>query len=66
VTPKLADIWVYLSASPLLALTVTLVVYQLAYAVYRRAGFHPLANPVAISIAALVAVLTLTHTSYAT
>ena len=65
-TPKLADIWVYLSASPLLALTVTLVVYQLAYAVYRRAGFHPLANPVAISIAALVAVLTLTHTSYAT
>ncbi|MDB5763398.1 MAG: LrgB family protein, partial [Herminiimonas sp.] len=48
-TPKLNDIWVYLSASPLLGLTATLVAYQLAYAIYARAKFNPLANPVAIA-----------------
>jgi predicted murein hydrolase (TIGR00659 family) len=65
-TPKLADVWVYLSATPLLWLTVTLVVYQAAYWVYKRAGFHPLANPVAISIAVLVTVLKTSGTSYQT
>jgi predicted murein hydrolase (TIGR00659 family) len=65
-TPKLADVWVYLSATPLLWLTVTLVVYQAAYWLYKRAGFHPLANPVAIAIAVLVTVLKLTGTPYQT
>jgi putative effector of murein hydrolase len=63
-TPKLADIWVYLSASPLLGLTVTLVVYQAAYWIYRRANFYPLLNPVGLSVAALVLILTLTGTPY--
>ncbi len=65
-TPRLADVWVYLAATPLLWLTVTLVVYQGAYWLYRRAGFHPLANPVAISIAVLVVVLEASGTPYAT
>jgi len=65
-TPKLTDIWVYLSASPLLGLTITLVVYQAAYWIYKRADFHPLLNPVALSVAALVALLKLTGTPYAT
>ena len=65
-TPPLAELWVYLSATPLLFLTLTLVVYQAAYWIYRRAGFHPLLNPVAISIAVLVALLTLTDTPYET
>ena len=65
-TPKLADVWVYLSATPLLWLTVTLVVYQAAYFLYRRAGFHPLANPVAISIAVLVTMLKVSGTPYQT
>jgi predicted murein hydrolase (TIGR00659 family) len=65
-TPKLTDIWVYLSASPLLGLTITLVVYQAAYWIYKRADFHPLLNPVALSVAALVALLELTDTPYAT
>jgi predicted murein hydrolase (TIGR00659 family) len=65
-TPKLADVWVYLAATPLLWLTVTLVVYQAAYWLYKRAGFHPLANPVAISIAVLVTVLKLSGTPYQT
>ena len=65
-TPRLSDVWVYLSASPLLGLTATLLAYQLAYALYARTGFNPLANPVAISVAILVTVLSLTGTSYQT
>ncbi len=64
--PQLADIWVYLAASPLLWLTLTLVAYQAAYWIYARAGFHPLVNPVAASIAVLVAVLYFTGTPYQT
>lgn len=62
--PAIAEVWVYLSATPLLGLTVTLVVYQGAFWIYRRANFHPLLNPVALSVAALVAILMLTSTPY--
>ena len=65
-TPKLNAIWVYLSASPLLGLTATLLAYQLAYALYARAKFNPLVNPVAISVAVLVLILSVTGTPYAT
>jgi len=65
-TGRLGEIWVYLSASPLLGLTVTLVAYQGAFWIYRRAGMNPLANPVALSVAFLVAVLWFTDTPYAT
>lgn len=61
-----ADTWVYLSASPLLWLALTLVAYLLAFTLYRRSGFNPLVNPVAIAIVLLVAVLLATHTSYQT
>jgi len=40
------SLWVYLSQSPLLWLTVTLLVYALADAVSLATGRHPLANPV--------------------
>jgi predicted murein hydrolase (TIGR00659 family) len=66
VTGRLGEIWVYLSASPLLGLTVTLLAYQGAFWIYRRAGMNPLANPVALSVAFLVAVLWFTDTPYAT
>jgi predicted murein hydrolase (TIGR00659 family) len=65
-TGRLGDIWVYLSATPLLGLTLTLLVYQAAYWIYRRAGFHPLLNPVALSVAFMVALLTATGTPYQT
>jgi predicted murein hydrolase (TIGR00659 family) len=65
-TGKLGEIWVYLAASPLLGLTVTLLAYQGAFWVYRRAGMNPLANPVALSVAMLVALLWFTDTPYAT
>ncbi|HEY6898417.1 MAG TPA: LrgB family protein [Rhodocyclaceae bacterium] len=64
--PDLQQIWVYLAATPLLWLTLTLVAYQLALWVYRRSGGHPLANPVLMSIAVLVPVLQLTGTRYET
>jgi predicted murein hydrolase (TIGR00659 family) len=65
-TPRLNELWVYLAASPLLGLTITLLAYQAAFAIYRRSGSHPLANPVLIAVTALVLVLTLTGTSYQT
>jgi predicted murein hydrolase (TIGR00659 family) len=64
--PPLADIWVYLAASPLLGLTITLIAYQAAFAIFKRSGGHPLANPVLIAVTILVAFLLLTGTSYET
>lgn len=62
--PDLKDIWVYLSASPLLGLTITLVAYGLAYRLYLRSNSNPLANPVVTSVAMLIALLLITDTSY--
>ncbi len=63
-TPQLTELWVYLSASPLLGLTLTLVAYQAAFWLYRRSGFHPLANPVMLAIAMLAIVLWLGDIDY--
>ena len=60
------EIWVYLSTSPLLGLTLTLLAYQAACWIHKRLGGHPLANPVLISVALLAAILLLTDTPYAT
>jgi len=64
--PKLDTIWVYLAASPLLGLTLTLVAYLIAINVYTRFRFNPLANPVLIAVAIVVAALKLTGTPYRT
>mgnify|MGYP000853906136 CR=1 FL=1 len=61
---RLGEIWVYLAASPLLGLVLTLLAYQGACYVHKRCGGHPLANPVLIAVAALVALLWATGTSY--
>ena len=66
VTPQLGEVWVYLAASPLLGLTMTLLAYQGATWLHRRCGGHPLANPVLLAVAVLVALLALTGTSYQT
>ncbi|MFZ1386640.1 MAG: LrgB family protein [Thiolinea sp.] len=58
------DIWVYLSTTPLLGLTATLLAYVLAYRLYTYCRSSPLANPVAIAIAALIALLLATKTPY--
>ena len=63
---RLADVWVYLSATPLLGLTITLLVYHGAFLLYQRSGFHSLANPVGLSVIALGTLLWATGTPYAT
>jgi predicted murein hydrolase (TIGR00659 family) len=60
------EIWVYLAASPLLHLTLTLAAYLVGDALYRKSGQKPIFNPVLIAIMILVAALTITGTSYAT
>ena len=62
---NLGEIWVYLSTSPLLGLTMTLLAYQGAVLVNQRCKAHPLANPVLIAVIALVGMLTATGTAYA-
>ena len=62
----LGTIWVYLSASPLLHLTLTLAAFQAGMWCYRRANHNPLLNPVMIAVALLVAVLWVTETPYKT
>lgn len=61
---RLNQTWVYLSASPLFWLTMTLVAYQLAFRIYQRCGQRPIANPVLISILLLVSLLSVTGTPY--
>ncbi len=64
-TEELFDLWIYLSASPLLGLTLTLVAYLAGEALYRRAGRHPLVNPVLVAVLLLGGLLLVTGTDYA-
>lgn len=59
-------IWVYLAASPLLTLTLTLVAYQGGIWLYNRSGNNPLVNPVLIAVLVIVALLAVTDTEYRT
>lgn len=61
---EFGDIWVYLSTSPLLHLTLTLLAYQGGMAIYRKSGLNPLLNPVLIAVAGLVIILVITDTDY--
>jgi predicted murein hydrolase (TIGR00659 family) len=63
---QLAEIWVYLSATPLIGLTLTLVVYSVIYKLYIRSQSNPLLNPVLLSIIVIIGVLLITDTSYQT
>lgn len=58
------DLWVYMAASPLLHLLLTLLVFFLARWINRRAGGTPLLHPVLVSIAILVSLLLLSGTPY--
>jgi predicted murein hydrolase (TIGR00659 family) len=64
--PELSDIWVYLAASPLLSLTLTLTAYLGGFWLYRKARMNPLLNPVLLAVAALVSLLLATGTPYQT
>lgn len=59
-------VWVYLSRTPLLWLTVTLMAYVVADRIATATNRHPLANPVLVAIAITACVLQVTRTPYAT
>ena len=61
---SMTEIWVYLSAQPLLWLTLTLAIYLLAVFLHRKSGGLPAVNPVLISVSILVALLLATGTPY--
>ncbi|MEN8178102.1 MAG: LrgB family protein [Pseudomonadota bacterium] len=60
----LSSVWVYLSATPLLGLTITLVAYSIAYRIYIFMDSNPLLNPVISSVAVLIIFLLITDTPY--
>ena len=60
----MTEIWVYLSAQPLLWLTLTLAAYLLAIALHRKSGSHPAVNPVLVTVSILVCLLLATGTPY--
>ncbi len=62
--PAIDTIWVYLSASPLLGLTVTLIAYSIGYKIYTTVNHNPLLNPVVSAAAILIGFLLLTGISY--
>lgn len=60
------ELWVYLAATPLAGLTITLVAYCIGYGLYARCKFHPLANPVLVAVVLIVTCLELGDVSYGT
>ena len=61
---RVASLWVYLSATPLLHLTLTVCFFVLARWLYRKSGRRSWLNPVLLSVMSLVAVLVITDTPY--
>lgn len=59
------EVWVYLSANPLLWLTATMVAYISGHWLYLKSGENPLVNLVAIAVIVLIALLWATDTDYA-
>lgn len=61
----MTGIWVYLSASPLLWLTLTILAYVIAVDIFERLGRTPWVNTVLIAAALIVGILLATGTTYA-
>jgi predicted murein hydrolase (TIGR00659 family) len=61
---QIAEIWVYLSGSPLFALILTLTAYQIGSFIYQKSDKYPLANPVAIAVILVAVVLYLVDMPY--
>lgn len=63
---SLQETWVYLNASPLFHLTLTLVAFQAASWVFEKGGRNPLLNPVLGAVLLVVLVLYVSKTDYGT
>lgn len=57
-------VWAYLQTQPLLGLTATLVVWEIAVVLDSRAGHKPITNPTILSVFILAVLLLGSHTSY--
>jgi predicted murein hydrolase (TIGR00659 family) len=64
VTPRLDDAWTWLVGSPLFGVTLTLVAYQAARLLWKRAGRHAVLNPVLVAIVLAGGVLTVLGVDY--
>ncbi len=62
----LSALWVYLAATPLLGLTLTLLAYQCGIWLFQRSGQQAWANPVPLAIIIVGLILWLTNTPYDT
>ena len=65
-TDSIVEIWVYLSGSPLIALFITLVAYQIGLWAYQKAKQNPLVNPVAIAVILVASFIELIDMPYET
>lgn len=63
---EMQQIWVYLSTTPLLWLTLTLIAYQLGIWVFGKLGCNPLVNPVLTAVIILVVLLKVCGIDYQT
>lgn len=61
---SIIEIWVYLSGSPLLALTLTLAAYQTGLWFYQKMNQNPLANPLILTIFIITTALHFIGMSY--
>jgi predicted murein hydrolase (TIGR00659 family) len=62
----LNETWIYLSASPLMHLTMTLFAYQVSNFIYEKSNKNPIFNPVMLSIILIICILMYNKTSYQT
>ena len=62
--PPISQLWVYLGTSPLLWLLLTVGAYVAALRVQKALGGSPFANPVLLAVAAIVLLLSASHTPY--
>ncbi len=61
---KLSAIFAYLQTSPITGLALTLGIYCLAMSLFAKSRYHPLLNPVVVSVITIITVLVITGTSY--
>jgi predicted murein hydrolase (TIGR00659 family) len=64
VRQEIREVWIYLSATPLLWLTATVLAYLAADWIWQRSRKNPLLNPMVLATALLIALLSLTDTTY--
>jgi predicted murein hydrolase (TIGR00659 family) len=63
---RVSDLWVYLAASPLLWLSITLIAYGIAVRIFDALNQAPVINPLVTAVAMVIAIVLITRTPYET